>query len=579
MIRVVQSRVWIMPPSRQESYRLSQLRVPLVGGTSEYWGALSPEIRSTSSKCVLRWRPATLLFVLANLLAFSVPGHCQVPAMVSTHASSPSEKAAGFATVTASSAKDFVESTGVVTHWSYPSYYRHPEVQSALVQALYGSGIRHIRDSGAKWNDEMFRSLAGHGITLDFVADSNLGVVPSQKYWCNRNGLPDCLNVTDYIKRLGPGVVDTVESLNECNYYCAGYYWYKNDRVKVMYDASNTKRLDSSHSNDEKGWVPFGVAYTNDLCDSIHADPSLNGKVKCIGASVGGGENRRFPAGSMAGHVDYANAHSYPSGEGHDRSPFTYDGMIGSYGEGNNNPSSNLDDNYVFTSWGPQYSDGTHPTQWAVTETGYSTIGPEPNTIKYGVHETVAAKYLPRLFAEYWRRGITRTYLYELFDEGNSSSDYEEHFGLIRHDLTLKPEYTAIASLLHLLDDQSSQPFKPQVLRYGESVEPNGAFTKTEYVHDLLLQKGDGAFYLLLWHEISDECMECVHGTWVPNDNTELSPPALRTTITLPSEITSAILYTYDANWKLQPAKMRISAGKIVVDASDKISVIRLSKH
>lgn len=511
------------------------------------------------------------------LFAFPMVLRAQVPAMVSTYQTSPDARPAGAMTVTATRSEDFLASTGVATHWGYPSYYKKPEVRKALLDLLVNSGLRHIRDSGAKWNDSVFRQLAGEGITLDFVADSNLGVVPSAKFWCNPNGLKSCLPIAQYIHELGPDVVDTVESLNECNYYCAGYYWQKGDRNRVMYDSSNMKRLDFSHSSDPTGWIPFGVAYTNALCDAIHSDAAFNGKVKCIGASVGGGDLHRFPAGSMAGHVDYANAHSYPAGEGHSRSPFTYDGMTGSYGEGNNNPSANLDNNYVFKSWGPQYSDGVHPTAWAVTETGYSTIGSEPNTIKYGVHEEVEAKYIPRLFAEYWRRGISRTYIYELFDEGTSPSDHEQHFGLVRHDLTVKPAYTALSSMLHLLDDHRSREFKPATLTYTETVEANGSFTKTEYVHDLLLQKADGSFYLLLWHEVSDECMECTHGNWVKNDNTELHPPALRTTITVPASIKSAVLYTYDSTWNLQPSNLPIVHGHMTVDASDKLSVIKLS--
>ena len=69
---------------------------------------------------------------------------------------------------------------------------------------------------------------------------------------------------------------------------------------------------------------------------------------------------------------------------------------------------------------------------WA-TETGYYTM----NDGVQGIDFTAQAKYMPRLFLEYFRRGIVRTYSYELLDELSksnptlSSTNCQSHFGLV----------------------------------------------------------------------------------------------------------------------------------------------------
>ncbi|HEX4772610.1 MAG TPA: hypothetical protein VH351_17380 [Bryobacteraceae bacterium] len=519
--------------------------------------------------------------LLSSLLFLSVAAFAQVPPLVSTYMATNKSRPSGPVTVQATKADAFANSTGVATHWSYPSYRK---VKPQLIQLLIDSHIRHIRDAEAHWADPLFKQLAAHNIRTNFVVDPNLGTVPNASYWCNKNGLPACLNVADWLDQIGPDVVDSVETLNECNYYCGGgLYWRATDpanhRPRIMFDESNTTRLKGTHYKDpDVGWHDYAVAFTNDTCDSIHKDPKLNGRVLCIGPALGGGDSaHRFAPGSMYGHVDVGSSHPYPGGDGRVNSG-NYDGVVGAYGEGTNEPGGSVNSGWTFNTYGPAFTDGVHPIPWATTETGYHTyvagaIKPQNTT-----HEDTAAKYLPRLFAEYWRAGIIRTFIYELYDEGTKIDSGESHFGIIRNDLTLKPAYPAIQSLLRLVEEPNAPAtFKPRSLTYTESVEPNGAFNRTQYVHDLLLQKSNGDFYLLLWHEIADECIECVHGIWSKGENTYLSPLPLTTTITLPADIARASLYTYNANWQLQEAPLAIQSNRIVVQATDKISVIKLS--
>lgn len=518
--------------------------------------------------------------LLSSVLVLNIAAFAQVPALVSTYMTTNKTRPSGPVTVQATKADSFANSTGVNTHWSYPSYKK---VKAQLIQLLIDSGIRHIRDSEAHWQDPLYKELATHNIHINFIVDANLATVPNASYWCNRNGLPACLNIADWLEQIGPNVIDSVETLNECNYYCAGYYWKASDpgnhRPKIMFDESNTTRLNASHYKDpDVGWHDYAIAFTNDTCDAIHKNPKLNGRVLCIGPALAGGDQHRFEPGSMYGHVDVGASHPYPGYDGR-VSGGNYAGLSGTYGDGTNEPGGNINSGWTFLAYGPAFTDGVHPIPWAATETGYHTYVTGETKGDNAIHEDTQVKYLPRLFAEYWRAGIIRTMIYEFYDEGTKIDSKEAHYGIVRNDLTLKPAYTAIASLLHLIQEPNAPvTFKPASLTYTESVEPNGAFKRTQYVHDLLLQKSNGDFYLLLWHEIANECTECVRGIRNQSEATYLSPaPPLTTTITLPADVRRASVYTYDPEWKLQEAPLAIRSNQIVVQATDKISVIKFS--
>jgi len=119
-----------------------------------------------------------------------------------------------------------------------------------------------------------------------------------------------------------------------------------------------------------------------------------------------------------------------------------------------------------------------------MTETGYVVNNtPTVNVIP----ESVEAVYEPRLLLHAWNMGIRRSYIYELMDDPSSPAG----FGLLRTDLSPRPAYTALASLMGLLADTPGT-FSPQVLNYWL----DGASTNMETT---LLQKKDGSFWLALW--------------------------------------------------------------------------------
>ena len=74
-----------------------------------------------------------------------------------------------------------------------------------------------------------------------------------------------------------------------------------------------------------------------------------------------------------------------------------------------------------------------------VTETGYETTTGTPT--QNIVPEWVAGTYTPRLVLEFFKRGVKRTYFYELVDDPNSNGT---GFGLLHYDLSPKPAFTAL---------------------------------------------------------------------------------------------------------------------------------------
>ena len=155
-------------------------------------------------------------------------------------------------------------------------------------------------------------------------------------------------------------------------------------------------------------------------------------------------------------------------------------------------PSNKLDDK-----WLPAVRIICGAKRIIATECGYQNA---INKGEYGVSEHASGKYLPRLFLEYFNRGIKRAYNYELIDlKPNPELDRPGfHFGLLRNDGSPKPAFIAIKNLIALLKDSSELDpgsFPLRSLDYTLKGDTNN-------VHHTLLQKRDGTFYLILWQEV-----------------------------------------------------------------------------
>ena len=126
------------------------------------------------------------------------------------------------------------------------------------------------------------------------------------------------------------------------------------------------------------------------------------------------------------------------------------------------------------------------------TETGYhnalaATDGQPPAS------EEAAATYLPRLLLTAFGAGVRRTFIYELLDEKPDPGlgDAEQHFGLLRNDLSPKPAFTALRRLVGIVRASPGAGRGP--LRW--ELRPG----RPEDVRRLTLVRHDGSRVLALW--------------------------------------------------------------------------------
>jgi hypothetical protein len=131
------------------------------------------------------------------------------------------------------------------------------------------------------------------------------------------------------------------------------------------------------------------------------------------------------------------------------------------------------------------------------TETGYhnavgATEGQPPAS------EQAAGVYLPRLLLSAFAAGVRRTFVYELLDEQPDPGlgDPEQHFGLLRNDLSPKPAFTAVRTLLAAVRATPGAGRRTRLAWRVRVDEPEG-------VRRLTLVRRDGSRVLALWRASS----------------------------------------------------------------------------
>ncbi len=481
------------------------------------------------------------------------------------------------------SAARFIDSIGINAHWGYGgSRYadRYPQVKRLLI----ASGIRHVRGDLSRAQD-----LAASGIKTMAVADIDTHYTHFPAF-APADGNDDTIRgVLANIKKANAPLpaIDSVEGPNETDHFWTLFQKsYKGHGWRPKTPGESQDAYDKAVL---LGIIQGTIGFQTDLYHALKADPATR-NMMVLGPALGGTYAPNtipnpMPAGSLTGAVDWGNFHPYPYGGNFDGYGGSYDTIVAphDYTHAGNFPSDSMDRDdkgspfaaLAFVSYAPPFA----PKPMAASETGYPTH-------RSGSSERAQGKYLPRLFCEYFTHGVQRTFWYELMDEDEfpdpNGDNIECHYGIIRKDLTPKPAYTALKSLLTLLQDPHPTPaFTPAALPYSLSVspvrgyrEPNSGmaldYDRTQYVHHLLLQKSDGTFYLLLWHEIADEDTSV-------KPHRQIQPPAMPATITLPPSIAAATVYAYDKAEVLQPTVGVISGGRLQVNVPDQVLVVRLS--
>jgi hypothetical protein len=267
------------------------------------------------------------------------------------------------------------------------------------------------------------------------------------------------------------------------------------------------------------------------LYTAVKGDPSL-AALPVLGPSIVHRTSQEA-LGDISGMLDYGNIHPYPDGE---------------LPEGN--LSSQLDRAAA--------NSGAKPV--IATETGYHTA------LNWGgehrpVSEEAMATYMPRLFLEYFGRGVTRTFSYELVDEkpDPAGAERESNFGLLRNDLSPKPAFDTLRNTIAILADPGPA-FSPQSLDYsvgGSQAE----------LHQVLLQKRDGSFYLALWRAAS---------VWEPSAKAALDPPSEPVTLSFPRRVTSAQRYLPNASAEGSSIPLH-GARPLTLDVGPRVVILRLT--
>lgn len=214
-----------------------------------------------------------------------------------------------------------------------------------------------------------------------------------------------------------------------------------------------------------------GAMYQNDLFRAVRGDPRTASIPIVMFTAIFTDYSLARPCSSF----DYLNMHSY---------------------QGSDVPSASLMMNMRRSAH--ILPDGAVVPPVQPTECGYNIELDKTNRQGYTGSARSQAYGIPMLYAEYFRHGIPRTYLFALHNA--------DGYGLLESDQeTKRPSYYAVKSLVSVLSDSKWNPetlkwegegrtFTPRTLLFNISGAP-------ESVHTLLLQKASGTWYLLIWNE------------------------------------------------------------------------------
>ncbi len=188
-----------------------------------------------------------------------------------------------------------------------------------------------------------------------------------------------------------------------------------------------------------------------------------------------------MPAGTP--YADYANTHNYVCGHSHN--------LVDNVCWNATDPTLNGDWDGLYVEYGHTwhggfagYSDTDLASLPRVsTETGWLTTGTGSIT------EEQQARVFLDLYLAAYKRGWTYTFIYMLRDD-----PVQGYWGLFDTSYNPKTSGTYLHNMTTILADADQGPATPGRLDYSLASEP-------ATVHDLLLQKSDGKFELVIWDE------------------------------------------------------------------------------
>ncbi|MDQ3571218.1 MAG: hypothetical protein M3396_11500, partial [Actinomycetota bacterium] len=370
-----------------------------------------------------------------------------------------------------------------------------PLVRDRLVEL----GVKHVRDAsyrdGTRTSDVVPRYNELAGLG---VRGNLLSGDPLRRYG---SGTID--EHLAWVKRNVAGFVESLEGPNEYDYV-------------------------------ETDWAANLRAYQCEWAAKIRGDGVLADKT-VIGPSPRVGKGFGSALGDLSDCLDRGNLHPYPGGLSPDAT---------NYGD----LSISLD----FA----RLTSGTKPL-W-LTETGYHNAVGAPAGGHHPTSQKAAGVYVPRMFMENFRRGIERTYSYELLDQwpDPENDEAEKNFGLVANDGSRKPAFVALRNLLTILDDSGSASGK---LAYSLACQ-----ACSDTLRHVLLRKSTGAYYMVVWPQSS---------VWNRDTRTDITNNPHNAELKLPS---SSKLELFDPSRSTTPTDTTTSTS-YTIPLTDHLSILKIT--
>jgi hypothetical protein len=361
--------------------------------------------------------------------------------------------------VAAVRAGDFLDSLGVCTHIG-----QGIDDPSQSAAALAYAGVRHIRDDGN----------ARH--LHDWIAVHEQAGVKVVLTWSgpNDNAIGSLIGTSKQLA--AAGALLALEGPNEANNWAVTFEGQKSQANVTFLPVAKWQKAFYEQAKSDPVLKDYPV---------FHASEGGGSEPDNVGLqflTIPADANTLMPAGTK--YADYANVHNYIC-----RRP----GIIDNMAWLNADPLFRGWTDGLYVEYGKTWRKGfagysnadlvTLPR--VTTETGWATGGAKGLT-----QEQQGRLYLNMYLAQF-KQGFKYTFIYMLRDARGSDAGY----GMFERDYQPKRSALYLHNLTMILSDRGVS--KPGRLRYTIPDQP-------ATVHDLLLQKSNGTFELVVWSEKAD---------------------------------------------------------------------------
>jgi hypothetical protein len=289
-------------------------------------------------------------------------------------------------------------------------------------------------------------------------------------------------------------------------------------------------------------WPSIVFDFMKELYLSIKKDPKTK-HLKVIGPSLASWNEKDYKAvGDLSAYLDFGNLHPY------------YTGLHPTVQCSWCSPPKSYLDTFFDRA---KIISGSKPI--VVTEMGQHNAMGTNSSYMLPMPEEIAWKYNARQLLLNFNKGVHRSFLYELIDllDDPNKKEMEYNFGLLRNNGSQKPSFMAVRDLIKLLNDRNhtAQPRKLDYRLTGNMAN----------VHQTLLQKSNGNFYLILWQDVS---------SYNPSNQRAIDVSTAQVNLELKTPISQANIFAL--NPALQKEKAYASPLAVSLDVPDYPLIVEL---